>query len=548
MSHNPLIRRSLTRRSGLIKAVVAASVSALVLTACSSSDDSSASAAGSDPVSGGTMTVGVGNAIACIDPFTGFAPDGLAVTRTAVDSLVAQVPETGEIKPWLAESWTVNDDATRYEFTLKDGVTFSDGTPFDASVVKANIDYIKGLGAKASRPGYLAAYVSTEVVDPTTVAITFSAPSANFLAGLSLINYGMLSPASLDAGTEERCLGKFVGTGPFTVTDFVANQKIDVAKREGYTSAPGTATHDGDAYLDAITFTMMPEASVRNGALQSGQADMITGVSPQTISAVESSGATVEDAVVPGLPMNLMVRVTSDVTGDQLVRQALQVGIDRKTLVDTAVGAPFVPATSVVSSSTPGYSDNSDSLTFDADQANSLLDDAGWVMNSEGVREKGGKPLEMTLLYFTGLYSFTEAAVQLVQQQLGELGVAVKLVGGDVASTNAKKDAREYELYMTNITDNDQDVLNTYLNFYNPDAKAQFAANGLGDLLAQQRGIVDVDERNQLVAEAQTQTIDEGWMIPLFDYRQIVAHDKNLQGTSFDSLARPYLYDSWLAK
>ncbi|MGE3620652.1 MAG: hypothetical protein AB7L84_09330, partial [Acidimicrobiia bacterium] len=110
---------------------------------------------------------------------------------------------------------------------------------------------------------------------------------------------------------------------------------------------------------------------------------------------------------------------------------------------------------------------------------------------------------------------------------------------------NARRDSRDWDLYMINITDNDQDVLRTYLNFYNPDGTAQLAENGLAALLDEQRGVLDVDRRNELVAEAQAQSIEEGWMIPLFDYRQILAFDGGLEGVSFDSVARPFLYDVW---
>ena len=106
------------------------------------------------------------------------------MTRQLYDSLVEQDPETGEITPWLAESWEINDDATEFTFHLRDDVTFSDGTPFTADVVKANFDDIIANGAKAN--GALPAftgYVETVVVDPQTVTVRFGAPERPVPAG-----------------------------------------------------------------------------------------------------------------------------------------------------------------------------------------------------------------------------------------------------------------------------------------------------------------------------------------------------------------------------
>src|SRR6202008_3245166 len=104
----------------------------------------------------------------------------------------------GEIKPWLATTWQTSPDATSYTFTLREGVTFSDGTPLDADAVAANLDRVSQLGAPAPlAKSYLASYQSTTVTGPTTFTGSFSRPNVQFLQGTSTVSLGILSPASV---------------------------------------------------------------------------------------------------------------------------------------------------------------------------------------------------------------------------------------------------------------------------------------------------------------------------------------------------------------
>src|SRR5699024_10243017 len=103
----------------------------LALTACggtTSANDSTVDQAG-EPTPGGTLRFAVGSDAGCFDPHQVGSNDSIYSVRTIADSLTDQDPETGEIVPWLAESWEINDDVTEFTFTLQDGVTFSDGTP-----------------------------------------------------------------------------------------------------------------------------------------------------------------------------------------------------------------------------------------------------------------------------------------------------------------------------------------------------------------------------------------------------------------------------------
>src|ERR1700755_548447 len=131
-------------------------------------------------------------------PAGGFYPNG-GVLNQITDKLTYQNPKTLEIEPWIAESWTVNADATEYTFKIRPGVTFSDGTPLDAAAVAKNFDTF-GLGNKELKhpvSEVITNYKASEVIDPLTVKFTFTKPSVGFLQGTSVIGSGLVSLKTL---------------------------------------------------------------------------------------------------------------------------------------------------------------------------------------------------------------------------------------------------------------------------------------------------------------------------------------------------------------
>jgi ABC-type dipeptide transport system, periplasmic component len=132
------------RKLSALASVVAG---ALALSACAGNTGATPSteASAETPVTGGTYThaFSIAGAITSLNPPTLIFHEGLQVVKALTDNLVDQDPDTGEIVPWLATTWTISDDAKTYTFDLRDGVTFSDGAVFDAASVKANFDYIQ---------------------------------------------------------------------------------------------------------------------------------------------------------------------------------------------------------------------------------------------------------------------------------------------------------------------------------------------------------------------------------------------------------------------
>lgn len=521
-------------------AVVAALTTAALLAGCSSSDGGGGSNSSGAPVSGGTLTFAASANPACLDPHQLSEGVSLNVDRQVVDSLTDQNPDTGEIVPWLAKSWQVNADSTKFTFTLRDDVTFSDGTPLNAAVVKANLDDVVALGAKSLLGStYLAGYTNSEATNPTTLVVTFAQPSAQFLQASATITLGIMSQASIQAPAADRCAGKFVGSGPFTLDSFVANQSITMTKRTGYNWNSPLAKHKGDAYLNKIVFTIVPESGVRTGSLKSHQVNGIQDVQAQDEAGFKVPGYTIISRSNPGIVTSLIPN-ESRLLGDKDVRRAIQIGINRDELVSTLYSPEYKVATSILSTTTPDYTDLSKDLKFDLAGAKKILDDAGWKAGSDGVREKAGQKLALKALG-------TAAAGELLQQQMKALGISLELLQATTAQAYlAVQASGDYDFAGYNLTRADPDVLKAIFSskFTNV---AKLKAGPLDTTLDNVSRESDPAKRSAFAAQAQTTIIEDAHAFPLNEQTQVFAFDDSVHDVAFEASTRMRLYDTWIS-
>lgn len=535
-------RRPTSLRSTFAPPLAAvASLASLVLLSGCQGAASSAQDVG-EPVSGGVLRVAYDVDPECVDGQQVGNNTALNVARQITDSLTDQDPETGEIVPWLAESWEVNEDSTSFTFHLRDGVTFQDGTEFTSASVKENFEAIIDLGAKASLgSSYFAGLSSIETPDDRTVTVTFEEPNAQFLQATSTMVLGFYAPDTLGKTPEERCMGDIVGTGPFTLDQFTQADSVTLSRYDDYAWPSSLAQHDGAAHLDGIEITVVPEATVRNGSLSSGQIDIDTAVLPQDEEVLESSGFPLVSRPNPGVVYHLFPNVGQPIADELEVRQAINKAIDRDELA-TVLSPHQAPATSTLAQSTPLYTDLSHLLEHDPDGAAQLLDEAGWELNdSTGIREKDGEPLTIELSYWQ-----TAPFLELVQQQLRGVGIDLQLDKKTIAEHRAVQESGDLAFDFYNLTRSDVDILRTVF-----DANGRNVNNRepeeVDEILDRTAATTDADERGALTEEAVTALIEEGYSIPLVELSGVVATSPDVQGFHFEASSRIQFYDTWLA-
>ncbi|MFS0732466.1 TIGR04028 family ABC transporter substrate-binding protein [Microbacterium sp. 1P10UB] len=521
------------------------------LTACASGSAPAGSAAPvGDPVTGGTLTYLEHQAYTNLyPPQAGFYPNGGLVNNLTA-RLTWQNPETLEIEPWVATDWTVNADATEYTFDLRDDVTFSDGTPLDAAAVAKNFDTY-GLGAPDRGLTVSEAinnYASSEVVDADTVTFRFSAPAPGFLQATSTINSGLISPATLDLSLEDFGAGnaeKIIGSGPFTATDEKIGTEITLAARDDYDWAPASEGHQGRPYVDAVKIIVTPEDSVRIGSLLAGQADYIRYVQAFDEARVESSGFELFAPQTRGVNNGLSLRFTNPLLSDLRVRQALVAGVDAQEVVDTLFTANYPKATSTLSSSAPGYKDESAYYAYDTEKSQSLLDEAGWTAGSDGIREKDGQRLSLTV-YEAAPQPLSKQTLELVAQQLKKIGVELNVKAADSGTYAADiKDPLKTPLYHSMVGRADLDVIKSQFFTKNRNTLLSDDAE-LDQLLLNVAGDPDPAARIEDSQAVQDYLAEQAYVIPLFEEPQVYGVAPYVHGVEFESVARPLFYDVWL--
>ncbi|WP_245931720.1 ABC transporter substrate-binding protein [Actinokineospora auranticolor] len=498
---------------------------------------------------GGTLRLGISSNPDCVDPQQWGTNASLNVSRQLVDSLTDQDPADGAIKPWLAERWEVNADSTAFTFHLRDGATFSDGTPVDAAAVKASFDGARALGPKAALvAGYLAAYRGSTVVDPRTVRIDFTAPSAQFLQASSTMTLGVLAPAAYNKTPEQRCQGDgLIGSGPFVFESYKQNQQVVLVKRKGYNWGSPLWKHTGEAYLDRVEYRIVPEPGVRSGSLASGQLDAITDVQPVDEPQFAGNGFTEPVRPNPGIVFNLTANTTRGVLTDPKVRQAVAKGVNRQEVVDTVLTKNYKAATSVLGSATPLHTDLAGLLAYDPAGAGALLDAAGWRPGPDGIRVKDGQRLSAAVV-FSAVFNQNQSALELIQQQLRKIGFDLRIELKTTAESTQIQLSGEYDFIWFNVTRADPDILRQTYSTKAGNRSKLTAGNPLDAALEKQAATTDRAVREPAAAEAQRIIVEQGYSIPVFELTQVWGLGPKAHALEFEASSRLRLYDAWVAE
>lgn len=506
--------------------------------------DTDTTSAPAEVTPGGTLRVAVGSDAGCIDPQQVGSNDSIYSVRQLVDSLTDQDPETGEIVPWLAESWEVSEDATEYTFTLVEGATFSDGTPVDAESVQANFEGLLDLGARAGiGAGYLEGYAGTEIEDERTFTVTFDRPNAQFLQATSTHSLGLLSPETVAGTADERC-AEVIGSGPFVLDSYAPNRSISLSQREDYDWGSSLWGHEGAAYLDAVEVSIVPESSVRVGSLQSGQVDLIGNVGKQDEIALQADGTRTFARGNPGIPFSLQLNQEDPLLGDPAVRRAISRAIDRDEVVSTVYTEATEPATAPLSSATPLYTDLSEEVAYDPEGVETTLTEAGFERGADEVWERDGEPLAFEILWFNNAPT-NGPALELIQQQLASAGIQVSLREGQVAEWSGIIAEGDFQANWANVTRADPDILRTA---YSTDLGNNYrlSASGLDDLLVEQAGEADPERRAESVTAAQEALVADTLTIPVVELTTTLASRDTVHDVTFDSGSRIHLFDTWI--
>jgi peptide/nickel transport system substrate-binding protein len=545
-----------TSRARALAGLGVLAASALALTGCTSATPEAATT----PVSGGTLVYASGDAEPdCLDPHVGGNYPQALVSSQFLEPLVS-LDGKGGITPWLADSWTWSDDGLGLTLELRPGVTFTDGTPFDADAVVANIRHVQD-PATLSSTGYLALQAISEAtaVDDSTVQLTLSTPDSALLESLSQPWLAMESPAGLARGTDANCAAP-IGTGPFQVERWDRQQSISLVRNDSYSSPPADAAHTGPAYLERIDWRFLPDAASRYAALQSGEVDVIDNAQPDAIASAASSDALDElDAPRPGASNRIELNSGQAPFDDERVREAFIRSADVDAGIEALFQGTAERSYSPLASTEPTAVSDPDPFAIDTDRAAELLDAAGWsTEDSDGIRTKDGQRLTLRFPVSTNQSIPAEQSLfEQIQATTKAVGFDVQLEPMDLGTWYEALGDDEYELVSAPYTKAGPDVLRILYDTsgITPAPSGYFANHAkvsvpeIDQALAEARSTTDLDRRTELYADVQERVLRGYWILPLYDQQNHFLRGTAVQGLrALPSVATPTLYDTWLAR
>lgn len=478
------------------------------------------------------------------------------VGRLLFDCLVYQ-DEEGRISPWLAKSWEISGDGLTYTFHLRQDVTFSDGTRFDAAAVKANIEHMLDPKTRSPLAGfYVRPYKSGRVIDDFTFEVTLSEPYAPFLDVLAQSWLGMISARQIREAPQT-IAQKPIGTGPFILTHYVRDASASFVRRPDYDWSPDILRHRGPAYLDGIELTIIPDALVRTLSLKTGGADLTLDSPPQDAKAIRADpNLVLHSRIRKGNPFrSVTFNVERPPFDDVRIRKAFALSIDREGLAWITGLGELLPKTDFLAANTRFYDPSyRKPLVYDVAEANRILDEAGWrARDAEGYRTRNGKRLSAALMIAESQQPINVPVA--IQADARKIGFEVTLDVVTVPIATDRRRSGDFQLvsggyWHTNTADG------LYILYHSsaiPSARS-IGQNGsrlrdpiLDGLLDGARRSTDPAEQQRLYSKAQERLTEIVPAVPSYESHHMIAYNRRVRGIVFDtSHNTPIFVTAWL--
>jgi peptide/nickel transport system substrate-binding protein len=464
----------------------------------------------SGPKTGGTLQVAFQNEWAGLDPHTVSSYSSYQILNNVLEGLTT-FDDDLNLQPGLAESWEQSEDGKTWTFHLRQGVKFHNGREMTADDVKWSFERLIDPATGAGNAGRVGpAETQIEVVDPYTVAITHPEPFGIFPQSIGFDkSTGIVAKESLE---EDGSISIPIGTGPFKITDVQGTTRLVLERNEDY-------WQEGLPYLDQIVIEPIPDDTVRETALRSGEVDWILAIAPQSFDSLSNEdGITVSTA--PQLSYDYIgINLTREPFSDVRVRQAIAFAINRDELCQAGFFGLCEPIQGPVGTGSPWYFDYAP-YGQDVERAKQLMADAGYA---DG--------FEMELLPTTQ-YGETVRAAQVLQQQLAAIGIEATINAPEWSEWLELEGNFKYDAYICNwngLIDADQyyylqhrsDQVFNFTGYSNPE---------FDKLVDEGRSMSDFDKRYSIYEQANKILVDDAPYVYMYNKQEIRAYGDQVKG------------------
>ncbi|WP_394237017.1 nickel ABC transporter substrate-binding protein [Niallia oryzisoli] len=521
------------RRNILSITVFILILSTLLLGCTDTRKDDTASKAANDNM----LTIAWSRDIGEMNPHV-YNPSQLFAQSMVYEPLVSY-GDGGELKPHLAESWDISTDGKEYTFHLRQDVKFSDGTSFNAEIVKKNFDTILNHMELHSWLGFLSKIASTEVIDEYTFKMTLTEPYYPTIQELAVVRpVRFLGEAGFpEDGDTTKGVVKSVGTGPWILDEYKADEYAIFKRNENYWGELPK--------VEKIQVKVIPDAETRVLAFEKGELDLIYGegvISLDAFKQLESTDKYKTSISEPVATRQLVMNTNKEQLSDERVRQALHYGFNKEDMVKGITSGLEEPAEFILPTNLPYTSDiDLESIDYDVKKAEALLDEAGWKLpKGKTVREKDGQPLEIEMMYDSA-ESIQKAMAETLQSEWAAIGVKLNIVGVELAVQVQRFKDNQFDINFFSNYGAPYDP-HTFINIVGKEGfgfnEAISAYPNKAEILQQIARIpqtTDEKERQQLYTSVLTSLQDQGAIVPISYIKKTAIYQKSVTTFNFSA-------------
>jgi peptide/nickel transport system substrate-binding protein len=447
------------------------------------------------------------------------------------DPLVV-LDSSGQCVPALATSWETSADGKIWTFKLRDGVTFQDGSKFDAEAVKFNLERIADpKTASAQLKNDIGPFTKVEVLDPLTVRITYDTPWVTLLDAIR--RTPLWSPTAAQKFSVAEFQRNLVGTGPFRLSEWKQNDRLVFSRWDGYGGWSPIQVKKGPVALDTLTIRFIGEASVLGNIVKTGDADIGFALPPRVIEDYKDDKAyTFLSKDQSGTGLSMVMNTRKAPLGDIRVRQAILYTADQDAANEILYDGFYAKSEGPLNNNHPCFWDGASQMyKTDLKKASELLDAAGWKLPSgKTIREASGvsgvadgTPLR---LRYTVLHH--KEIGEVLQQQMRKAGIdlVVEVVPGPVQLERVRN--RDFEIMYERQRSPDPAILDQIWNS-KWDVPGGWAWTGfkdakLDETVGKLRSVGDFAARCEAAKEAQKIIMDNALMLPTLSDPVFVAY------------------------
>ncbi|WP_416667341.1 ABC transporter substrate-binding protein [Egbenema bharatensis] len=533
------------------RSVSSAMLFALLLTACDGNQtatttepddtDTTAQTDTTPPQDGGTLIWARYGDADSLDPHRTTTTLSWQIFDQIYDTLLA-FDDNGEIVPNLAQEWEVSEDGTAVTFTLNEGITCHDGTPFDANDVKYTADRALDDANPSVTSGAWGPIESVDVVDPQTVTFQFSSPFGAFLSFMADPFASMICDSNEEFGNQFG-VSQAIGTGPWQFVSWTRGDEIVLERNEDYTRFGRPVENEGAPYLERLIVRQIPEAQTRLAGLQTGEVQLIVNPPLDDLDVVRDD-PNMELHVAENTGQNFFFEFTISRPpfDDIRARQAVAYAVDVDAAIQTAFGDDLVQREQCPISRGVFANDQEfcaqHGYEHDPDRARELLEEIGYSEN---------QPMEVILMTSTG--DNRERMVQIFQSQLAQVGIDARLETMDIGTLNARVKQENERATGTSTFDMmdwawfDPDILHQL--WHSPGAYSGYQSDELDALLQETRTTIDPEERRAAVEDVMEYLLTNAVHIPLYTPGSlwVYATRQEVQGFRIGPFNRPVFND-----